>query len=144
MKNCPKCKRLLSEDHFHRDGKRSDGMQLWCKECGLADKKYRYWHGRKDAVQRSARSTSLKKYGLSLQAYDDMFKRQNGVCLICGEPETQRSNPRGKVDSLRVDHCHKTRKVRGLLCSRCNFGIAQFHDDPVRLMRAAGYLEGWI
>jgi hypothetical protein len=40
-----------------------------------------------------------------------------------------------------VDHCHRTHRIRGLLCSRCNTGIGKFNDDPGLLMRAAKYLS---
>jgi len=39
-----------------------------------------------------------------------------------------------------VDHNHKTNKVRGLLCQRCNMGIGQFRDDPNLMARAVEYL----
>jgi hypothetical protein len=53
------------------------------------------------------------------------------VCQICG---TQTGN-------FRIDHDHKTGKVRGLLCHKCNVGIGYFLDDPALLMKAIQYLE---
>lgn len=141
---CPKCNTTRPKVAFHKDSKRKDGLQLWCKDCGKAAKKHQYHNGRRDAVRLSARKTTLKtKYGLTLEDYERMFNEQGGVCLICQQPETVRSNPNGVIDSLRVDHCHTTGKVRGLLCSECNFGISKFKDDPMLMLRAGTYVQGW-
>lgn len=54
------------------------------------------------------------KYGITLDDYKNMVISQNGKCLICGI-----DNPRVNK-SWHVDQCHKTGKVRGLLCNYCN------------------------
>lgn len=75
----------------------------------------------------------LKKYGLSYSDWELLLIRQNHVCAICKRPET------GKT--LAVDHCHRTGKVRGLLCAKCNQGIGMFDDNASSLRTAAEYLE---
>lgn len=72
-----------------------------------------------------------KKYGITQEYYDKMLSDQNGSCAIC------------RVLLVRplVDHCHKTGKVRGLLCDSCNFGIGSFKDDIDVLERARQYLS---
>jgi len=50
--------------------------------------------------------------GVSLEQYEEMLARQNGGCAICGNPP--------KTRRLDVDHDHRTGKIRGLLCHRCN------------------------
>ena len=81
------------------------------------------------------------KYGISLEIYTSMWNTQNGKCAICGNPETAKHNTTKKIQLLAVDHCHKTGKVRELLCQDCNRGIAKFHEDPKRLQAAIKYLD---
>jgi hypothetical protein len=60
-----------------------------------------------------------------------MLARQRGVCAIC-----KRSD-----QTLCVDHCHATGKVRGLLCAKCNSTLGFCDDDPKRLLAAIAYLQ---
>lgn len=73
-------------------------------------------------------------YGITVELYDALFRRQQGKCAICLEPP--------KKSRLCVDHCHSTGKIRGLLCRTCNVGIGLLQDSEVILRRATGYLEG--
>lgn len=40
-----------------------------------------------------------------------------------------------------IDHCHKTGKIRGILCSRCNTALGGFNDDIKLLDKAINYLS---
>ena len=85
------------------------------------------------AVRRSARYKRLRdKYGITPERYDLILDSQHGVCAICGRPP--------KTRRLAVDHDHKTKRVRGLLCHLCNQGLG-FLRAPMLLRRAADYLE---
>jgi hypothetical protein len=64
-------------------------------------------------------------------ALPELIEKQAGICAACYEPLV---NPV-------LDHDHKTGKVRGALCSRCNVGIGMLKDSPGVLRRAAQYLE---
>src|SRR5229473_1068090 len=79
-------------------------------------------------------------YGISVEQYEELLKKQHGKCAVCGEGETAMSR-RGVLHRLSVDHCHVTGKIRGLLCKRCNTNIAGFAEAPSLLRRAAAYLE---
>ena len=81
-----------------------------------------------------------RNYSITLGDYNELFQQQGGVCAICREKETHK-NQYG-VMQLSVDHCHETGKIRGLLCNNCNRGIGLLGDDPLRLVKAAGYLGG--
>ena len=77
----------------------------------------------------------LEKYGITLEDYELMLENQNHTCKICGTDE-----PRG-VGTWKVDHCHTTGKVRGLLCNNCNLGLGNFKDNTVVLASAIKYLN---
>ncbi|MFF3908865.1 endonuclease VII domain-containing protein [Streptomyces sp. NPDC001848] len=62
---------------------------------------------------------------------DEMVASQMGLCVICL-----------KAPAVHVDHCHKTGKVRGVLCFNCNSAIGKLDDDPDIGRRAVAYLEG--
>jgi hypothetical protein len=75
----------------------------------------------------------LRRYRLTAADYDKLLSEQGGRCAICG------ALPAGK--RLAVDHDHNTGQVRGLLCSRCNFGIGFLGDSSANCRSAAGYLD---
>lgn len=84
-----------------------------------------------------SRKTSLKKkYGLSIDDYNQILLRQQGVCAICASPPSGRGNRA----FLAVDHDHLSGGVRGLLCHKCNSGIGLLNDDPCLIDKARAYL----
>lgn len=88
---------------------------------------------------RAKHADLAKHYRISLDDYEGLVEKQNGKCRICEIDETLVI--RGKRVRLAVDHCHKTGKIRGLLCSACNKGLGGFKDSPDLLRKAAAYLE---
>jgi len=83
----------------------------------------------------------LRRYGLTPIQYDEMLSAQGGVCYICKTDNKQLVTRSGEYRDLPVDHCHKTGKVRGILCSDCNRGLGSFKDDTGRLKAAIDYLD---
>lgn len=93
----------------------------------------------KMARKKVGRKHNLKNKGLTLEQYDQIFESQNGVCAICGKPETKKHQS-GNIRRLCVDHSHKTSKVRGLLCNKCNLVIGNSNDSVEVLASAIKYL----
>lgn len=58
------------------------------------------------------------------------------ACDICGSRD-----PGSKHGLFRIDHCHETGIVRGVLCNPCNFALGFMKDKPDRLRAAADYIE---
>ena len=96
----------------------------------------------KDRLKIYRKSADLKKkYGLSLDEYNNLHKQQEGLCQICKQPETQACYRTGATYNLAVDHCHITGKIRQLLCSRCNRTLGMVNDDKDLLLAMIEYLE---
>lgn len=81
-----------------------------------------------------------KQYGITLTEYDDMLQAQKNVCAICQKAETA-VDSKGHLRMMAVDHCHTTKKIRGLLCTSCNTAIGHFKDDVHLLQRAINYIN---
>ena len=76
---------------------------------------------------------ACERRGITLEQYDQMLAAQKGLCAICEEPPDHAR--------LFIDHCHKTGKVRGLLCSVCNRGLGHFRDRVDLFLSAVSYLK---
>lgn len=135
MKTCNVCKQTKPLDDFYVMRASPDGKAYTCKACQKAYKKKL----RTDDPLYERKQSLQKLYGLTLEDYDMMWDAQNGVCAVCGQPETDKQ--KGVVRRLSVDHDHDTGEVRGLLCNSCNRAIGLMNDDPERLRLAAEYLE---
>lgn len=115
-KHCRGCGEVKPHMEWHRKNSAPDGLASRCKACKAAT-------GPAGHLRR--------KYGITEAERDEMIGAQGGVCCIClAAPATQ------------VDHCHKTGRVRGVLCFNCNSGLGLLGDDPAAMNRAAEYLEG--
>ena len=98
----------------------------------------KYYHNNPDIYK----NQKLKiAYGITLEQYNNLLNEQNGVCAICGLPETSFDKRTKKVRLLSVDHNHQLQKVRGLLCNNCNNGLGRFLDDEQNLLKAIKYLK---
>jgi len=75
------------------------------------------------------------KYGISVKDFNLMLHNQDNKCAICKIDQCEINK------NFCVDHCHSTKKVRGLLCSKCNISIGKFKDDINILKKAVKYLS---
>ena len=118
--NCKPCNDLKSASYY---SKNSDRLKRLAKEY-------------KQAHPECNRKWELKnKYGMSIEEYDRLLEAQGGRCFLCLVEKCQSGR------RFAVDHCHKTNKIRGLLCLHCNKALGLFRDNPDVLRRAAAYVE---
>ena len=73
-----------------------------------------------------------RRHGITLDDYNRMLAGQHGRCAICERKPGKRA--------LCVDHEHKTGRLRGLLCSRCNQALGKLNDNHKTLQNAEAYL----
>jgi hypothetical protein len=69
----------------------------------------------------------LRLYGLTVEGYDELEKKQSGLCALCDRPEAMAC----RKFKLSVDHDHETGRVRGLLCNACNVGLGRIEKKVV-------------
>ena len=85
--------------------------------------------------KRGWRDQTLKKlYGISVDEWDILFSSQEGRCAIC-----KTDTPKGR--GWQTDHCHKTNKIRGILCHHCNSLLGHALDSVDILKSAEDYLN---
>lgn len=153
---CDEC--LLTH---HGPGERYRGVKAWKlanpDKLRAAHRRYRLRHpetGRKaslrwtaknrDRVRESTKKYTMthrerardrklrRRYGITLEQYNQMLAMQGGVCAVCR---------RSQSAPLHLDHDHDTKVIRGLLCRRCNRFIGLAHDDADILRAGAEYLD---
>lgn len=126
-KKCRNCGKVKDKDKFNLKSDSPDGLTAQCRNCIIYHKQYR-WNYYLEY-----------KHGITEAQYKLMLKSQNEVCKICKQSETIKQN--GKIQKLSVDHCHKTGKIRSLLCYRCNLLMGRFENNPGLLEAITEYLE---
>lgn len=129
---CRDCGDLLDESNKVYCGGRQKNR---CKSC--YNKVQKLWRENNPTSRtRTTRQNKIvSKYGLTLDQYDELARRQGFVCAICHNP----NNIEGR--ELTVDHCHATNKIRGLLCHSCNLALGLIDDNITTLYSMIEYLE---
>jgi hypothetical protein len=109
-------------------------------------KKRKEWYANnreaaKEAVRRNYRENvdrisvqnACRRRGITVEQYHEMAASQNGVCAIC--------KGAGSKKRLSIDHCHKSGKVRALLCDNCNTSLGLLKEDVKRILAVAEYAQ---
>jgi hypothetical protein len=154
-KTCSVCHREKALAHFSKNYGFKDGLLNRCNLCKSAASKVFYKNNKEKIlahVRAHARRNKdkvknrvLKKYfGITLSDYNSRLEKQANCCAICNEQETHKANNGNKIRSLAVDHCHKTGKIRGLLCTKCNTAIGLLRDDVLIMGRAMEYIAQYL
>lgn len=142
-KICHKCGQKKTQVHFHKNKNNHTGLAHSCKECYKAYWKSYYAKNKNTLNRRGklhrqrypeqhATYERKKRYGLTEQEYTALLDQQEHRCKICLCIFD---------NNIHVDHCHSTKKVRGLLCSTCNTGLGMLKENIDHLQRAILYLQ---
>lgn len=125
MKTCIRCKESKDLDKFENHSTAKDGKRNQCSAC-----RYAIRLDRDPNYRNKQREWNLGRYGITVAEYDSMLSKQNKKCAVCKDES-----------KLVIDHDHKTKKVRGLLCHHCNTMLGLAKDSPQILQGAIHYLE---
>lgn len=139
-KLCRNCENWYSESEFNRDGRKIDGLSIYCRVCTnkwSLDGYYRnggYDYGRQ----------VWSLYRLSKEDYDNLLISQDYRCAACGS-----DNPQDRRQKWHVDHdhacCNRRQScgncIRGLLCSNCNIALGLVKDSKNTLLSLVEYLD---
>ena len=111
------------------------------KSCGCYSKRKgkdspAYRHGLTKTAEYQHDKSIKRRYKITLEEYELLCDMQNNLCAICNKPEDNK-----RVKRLAVDHCHATKRIRGLLCTKCNRAIGMLKDDTSILKSAIDYLK---
>lgn len=133
-KFCKSCENEKPLSSFSKAKDAKDGLNYLCKTCNAT--KARLWYSNnKDKARKRIKEYHCKHpeahrrrwlknaYGITIDDYNEMFENQDGCCAIC---DIHQKDLKRK---LFVDHCHKTGKVRGLLCYICNARLGTLEDE---------------
>lgn len=150
-KVCVRCNKKLAINKFYPEIRHKDGLISICKQCESkrgkkrrTSLKHRQYH--KNYMQRWRKCTDKNyldkrnshahnlwvKYKMTVKEFNLKLKSQKNKCAICC------GSFKGKIC---VDHNHKTKAIRGLLCHHCNSGLGMFKDSIKILDRAKQYLK---
>ena len=139
-KICNICNELKSISEFYIIKPSTLCRSTKCKNCYRKHAKYysANWRKLNPEKVRIIRYVALikKEYNISYEQYEEMEKKQNSRCAICGLRKEFNLNSK-----LHVDHDHSNLYVRGLLCANCNRGLANFKDNIILFKKAILYLE---
>jgi hypothetical protein len=152
-KACPGCNRTLPIDEYQwrPNGRGGRKRRNRCRGC---DSRYAREHRRQDPQksqatkrrweeanpakhQRSLLRRAARGLGLDPDEVLAHYDAHDGRCDVCNRLPSEVVS---RFKRLTIDHCHKTGRFRGLLCSNCNFAIGLAGDDPERLGAMATYL----
>lgn len=168
FKTCTQCQETKSLTAFaQRAGKRQGTYYSYCRDCN--NENLRVWaknnpdkvRAKEERRRERLKQSPLRRkgyvyrqeyrhenyktvgkfrpYGITREEFLLMMERQMGVCAICKRPETVRDQ-KGRIRDLAIDHNHKTGKVRGLLCFRCNTTLGLIESSDF-ISEAMNYLS---
>lgn len=127
---CINCTTEKPLKEFHRSKYGELGRSVKCGECAKA-----YANKKSKGRKYERKGYQLKiRYGISLETFRALLQTQENSCAVCRVELSAESR------SAVVDHCHKTGRIRGILCRQCNTGLGHMKDSRKVLTLAAAYL----
>lgn len=84
-------------------------------------------------LEQKRRSARQRNYNLTHEQFTQALLNQNGVCKLCSQSLSEQT--------ANVDHCHRTRRIRGILCTRCNMTLGFLEKARDRIPALLDYCD---
>lgn len=139
-KECARCREVKPLTMFgvyrrRLKGGISEGLQSYCKACRVALASA-FGKANPAKTRDTRRRMKLRKnYGITPDQHAAQLAAQGGNCAVCKASLGEKS-----PQTVHVDHCHATGKLRGILCGNCNVALGNFKDDVATMKAAIAYL----
>ena len=135
----PVCSKCGSRERIPRyrsvDKKRQNKPETRCRPC--FNEYQKEWRSRRPEPHRQRiRKHNFLKYGIDPIEAERLVSTAKH-CQICMVDKP------GGGGGWHLDHDHKSKKIRGVLCMNCNRGLGHFKDDVCNLLNAVDYLNGY-
>lgn len=139
VKRCPDCDTTKPLSEFPLRHKGGSEVGAYCHVCNRRRRRASYAKaGGKD----TAYTQTLKRdYGMTLDDYEQLLRRQARRCAVCDQPETVLTPKTGEPRRLAVDYDPIAKTVRGLVCRACSLLLWAMRDNPNILTALAAYLR---
>jgi hypothetical protein len=124
---------MSDEDRLIRN--REKALKHYYKNIEKSREYSREWARKNTNPARKRRMMLKTKYGMTPEGWQIMFEAQGSKCAICESADA------GAKSGWNTDHCHKSGRVRFILCAHCNRGLGAFKDSPDIMRKAAKMLE---
>lgn len=119
-----KLRKLYKENYLQHRDKKLSATNEWRKRNPESERNKHY----------------KRKFGITIEQYNELWENQKGLCAICLKPEKIHSKGGSKPMWLSVDHDHTTGKVRALLCFKCNTTLSYFERNEKSIESIIEYL----
>lgn len=129
---CKKC----GDDNLLSDEMKWSPLPSWCKRCyeNYRSEYMKTYRKTESGIRHSRNKTFKYKYGITIEEYEQMLKKQLNGCAICKREFSDKIKPD-------VDHHHGLIKVRGILCHRCNLALGYLQEDEDLIWDILEYLK---
>jgi hypothetical protein len=128
-KRCRVCKQTLALSAFIKD--RGGRLRSECRACKSLAARAKY---DAEARTRASQRHRHRTYGLAPDQFHELLFSQDGQCAICQDPLKLGKN-------THVDHCHKSDRVRAILCHPCNMLVGHIEARPDVVLAAMSYVQ---
>jgi N12 class adenine-specific DNA methylase len=123
-------KKILNKKYCENNSEFLEKRRIYSKKYNEKNKdRIKEYNSRTKEYQKNI--NLKRRYNITEEEYKTLLESQQNCCDIC----------KIKVDELCIDHCHKTGKIRSLLCHKCNTAIGLFSEDTKVLQNAIEYIQ---